>query len=237
MAVELLTYAEAARSLGITERSIRTYVRRGFLSTKAMSNARGKFIPAGEVEELRRSRTESNGSGPVSRQEILLMASRLRRLEFSVQTLLKLLDANTVPLSITPEYGKELHAACCAQMRLAKWELEEIAPWVDIFLRMDEHDFSVLSTATGDARPWVPFLRLCNAMSEEVAGQRDYASSVPLQETHRSLAEGRRRLRASAMLYEGAAAHGDTHALLRQDASVSVIDALDAVLGVKKISK
>jgi len=234
MAAELLTYSEAAKHLGITERSVRTYVRKGFLSAKTISNARGKFIPAGEVEELRRLRTENNGAGPVSRQEILLMTARLRRLEFSVQTLLKLLDANTVPLSITTEYGKDLHTACCAQLRLSKWKLEEVEPWVDVFLRIDENDFAVIAAATGDSRPWAPLLRLCVAMSESVVGLAEYAVSLPLQDAHRSLAEGRRRLRAAAVTYEGLRGHVDIHSMLRQEPAVSVVDALDAVLGVKK---
>lgn len=238
MAVELLSYAEAAKYLEITERSVRTYVRKGFLSAKTVSNARGKFIPAGEVEELRRLRTENSGAGPISRQEVLLMAARLRRLEFSVQTLLKLLDANTVPLSITPEYGKELHTACCAQLRFSKWKPSEVEPWVDVFLRIDENDFSVIAASTGDARPWAPFLRLCVAMSEAVVAAPEYVASLPLQDIHRSLAESRRRLRAAAVTYEGLTMHIDIHAMLRQEPTVSVIDALDAVLGIKKkISK
>lgn len=237
MATEFLTYSESARYLGITERSVRTYVRRGFLSAKTVSGARGKFIPATEVEELRRLKTETGGTGPVSRQEILLMAAKIKKLEFSVQTLLTLLDATTAPLGITPEYGKDLHSACCAQLKVSGWELSEIRPWVEIFLRIDEGDFATLSSATSDPRPWVPFLRLCTAMSEAVVAKKEYSASLPLQEAHRSLAEGRRRLRAAAVIYEGSTGYGDAHLLLRQEGSVSVVDALDAVLGVKKISK
>lgn len=234
MATEFLTYSESAKYLGVSERSVRTYVRKGFLTSKAASGVRGKCIPASEVEELRRLRTESNGTGPVSRQEILLMTAKIRRLEFSVQTLMRLLDASTAPLSITPEYGKELHTACCAQLRLSKWTLEEVSPWVDVFLRVDEDDFSVISAATGDMRPWVPFLRLCTAMSESAVAQPEYTSSLALQDVHRSLAEGRRRIRAAAIIFEGTNQTTDVHMLLKQEATISVVDALDAVLGVKK---
>lgn len=237
MATEFFTYTEAAKYLGVSERSVRTYVKGGFLTAKSMTGERGKFIPVTEIEELRRLRIETNGAGPVSRQEILLMATKINRLEFSVQTLLKLLDANIAPLGITPEYGKDLHTACCAQLKVSGWEPAEIAPWVEIFLRIDEKDFSTIAASTGDVRPWVPFLRLCTAMGEAVVAKKEYASSLLLQESHRSLAEGRRRLRASSVLYEGSNGYGDIHMLLRQEATVSVVDALDAVLGVKKISK
>lgn len=231
MSTDLLTYAEAGRHIGITERSIRNYVRRGFLSAKTKPGSRSKYVSAAEVEELRTLKSEQAGR-PVSRQEILLLSAKLSKLEYVVQTLLTLLDAKTVPLGISEEYGKQLLLAATEQLRRTNWEVEEIAPWLEVFLRIDEEDFSVLRRCTESQTPWVPFIRLCVSMTESVVATPAYSTSLSLQNTHRQLAEARRRLRASAIIFEGQ--HNPHAALLADIPSVSVVDALDTVLGIKK---
>lgn len=235
MSTDLMTYAAAAKHLGITERSVRNYVRRGFLQAKGISGTRGKFLSPAEVEELRVLRTEQSGTGPVSRQEILLLSSKVKRLEYGLATVLRLLDAKDLPLGMTPAYAKELHAACLLQLGRSGWSAEEIAPWTEVFLRTDEDDLETLVSATGDHKPWVVLLRVCQTMTTDVVNNGSYSTSLGLQDMHRALAEGRRRLRASALVFEGRRSHGpEIERLLLSDAPMSVVDVLDRVLSIKK---
>lgn len=235
MSTDLMTYAAAAKHLGITERSVRNYVRRGFLQAKGISGERGKFLSPREVEELRVLRVEQTSSGPVSRQEILLLCAKVKRLEHSMATVLRLLDAKDLPLSMTDSYAKELHAACLLQLERSNWAVEELLPWTEIFLRVDEDDLETLSAATGDNSPWVAFLRVCQAMTVDVVANSSYATSLDLQDVHRSLAEGRRRLRAAALIFESRRRHApEIEKLLMGEATLSVVDALDSVLSIKK---
>jgi hypothetical protein len=229
MATTVLTYKEAANHVGLTERSIRNYIRRGFLTPQRIAGSRQKFLLAADVEELRSLRAEQAGK-PVSRQEILLLTARVAKLEYTLQTVLTLLDAKTIPLGITSEYAQQLHQAATDQLRLTAWSPEEIVPWVDIFLRIDENDFIIMREVIRNGTPWVPFIRLCTAMSESVVRAGAYASSLQLQDIHRQLAEARRRLRAAIVVYDGLQNGGTS--LPTQ--SVSVVDALDSVLGIKK---
>jgi hypothetical protein len=235
MSTDRMTYATAAKHLGITERSVRNYVRRGFLQAKSISGMRGKFLSPTEVEELRVLRMEQEGAGPVSRQEVLLLTSKVRRLEYSMSTVLRLLDAKDAPLGMTPSYAKELHAACVTQLSRTGWAVEEINPWVEIFLRIDEEDLTVVAKSTEDSKPWVALLRLCLAMSTSVVSEETYQTSLALQDVHRSLAEGRRRLRAAAVIFEGSKGHAtEVSTLLSQETPLSVVDVLDRVLSIKK---
>lgn len=231
MSTDLLTYAEAGRHIGITERSIRNYVRRGFLTARTKAGSRSKYVAAAEVEELRLLRNEQAGR-PVSRQEIMLLSAKVAKLEYTVQTLLMLLDAKTAPLGISAEYAAELYQTVLAQLKRSKWSEDEITPWADIFLRIAEDDFTLLKQVSADPRPWSPFLRLCAAMTTSIVADPAYNSSLVLQDLHRTLAEARRRLRAAAVIFEG---QHNTHGALRVvENATTVVDALDSVLGIKK---
>lgn len=234
MSTDLMTYAAAAKHLGITERSVRNYVRRGFLQTKSISGTRGKFLSPSEVEELRVLKTEHAAAGPVSRQEILLLVSKVKRLEYGMATVLRLLDAKDAPLCITPEYAQELHAASLLQLNRAGWSVEELEPWTEIFLRIDEDDLETIASATKDHKPWVLLLKVCQTMTTDVVNNNTYASSLGLQDVHRALAEGRRRMRAASLVFEARRSHSPEIDGLLRDAPMSVVDVLDRVLSIKK---
>lgn len=53
---ELITRAEAARRLGVTTTTIDTYRARGHLGTVRASIGRRTWIPAADVERVRRAR-------------------------------------------------------------------------------------------------------------------------------------------------------------------------------------
>lgn len=192
-----MTIPEAARYLGVTDRTIRNYIRQGLLSTSRIAGKREKYLRAEEIEELRVSLTE--GKHLIPRREISALSARVRRLEAQLEVVLRVLDARVEPLKITPAYAKDLIAACKTKLMQAGWTQAEIQPWTEIFLRVDEDDLDIL--AADCEKPWALFLRLCAAMTAYVVADAAYETSLELQSLHRTLVEGRRRLRIAALLH------------------------------------
>lgn len=230
---QTLALDEAARRLGISTRTLREYVKSGYLSIVKQGNH--KRLDPLEVEEFRKARQET-GKGIVARKEVLELRARLRRLETDMAAVLRVLDTRDAPLRMGAGYAQELHAACAQQLALGTWKPVEIEPWIEIFLRVDEDDFQAISEATSDRKPWKAFMSLCVAMSAAVVGYPDYTTSLELQGIHRRLAEGRRRMRVAALCH--AEMHGsldtDVRRLVLSDMPVSVSDTLSAVLQRKR---
>jgi len=224
-----MTLEEAARHLNITTRTLRSYFRIGILNPAVRPGLRGKWLRPSDV---RLNKEEIGRPSPMRRQEVLAMQARMTRLENQVAVLLRLLDAKDAPLAVNETYARELHATCQSQLEQTNWDLATINGWAEVFLRVDETDLETMARAAGDARPWVPFLRLCLTMNAHVPARPEYAHSLVLQETHRLLAEGRRRLRAAATCYEGLKNY-TAHPLLA-DVPISVLDVLERVVGNKK---
>jgi excisionase family DNA binding protein len=214
-----VTIPEAARYLGVTDRTIRNYIRQGLLSTSRIAGKREKYLRAEEIEELRVSLTE--GKHLIPRREISALSARVRRLEAQLEVVLRVLDARVEPLKITPAYAKELITACKTKLTQVAWTLSEIQPWTEIFLRLDEDDLDVL--AADCEKPWALLLRLCAAMTACVVADTAYETSLELQSLHRTLVEGRRRLRVAALLHVERSGASDP--LLNQR-SVSIGDAI-----------
>ena len=179
MASETMTIPEAAAYLGVTDRTIRTYIKNGLLS--ATRHGRSKKLRPIEVEELRVDLQSNNIRTVMGRKEMLQLRAEVRRLSAQMEVVLRVLDTKTEPLSINEGYSKELHGLCLAQLSASTWMPAEIEPWLEIFLRIDEADFEVMAHATDDPKPWLPFLRLCVAMTARVVSIDSYATSVDLQ--------------------------------------------------------
>ncbi len=192
-----MTIPEAARYLGVTDRTIRNYIRQGLLSTSRIDGKREKILRAEEVDELRGSLSE--GKHLIPRREISALSARVRRLEAQLDVVLRILDAKVDPLKITPTYAKELIAACTAQLLQPSWSQAEVQPWTEIFLRLDEDDLDVLAQEC--EKPWALLLRLCVSMTAGIVADAEYETSLELQGLHKTLVEGRRRLRVAALLH------------------------------------
>lgn len=223
-----LSFEEAARYLGVSTRTVRNYVRSGLLVPR--TRGRRKFLVGNEVESLC---TELRTVGqPLRRSEVVDLRSRLLRVEAHVDVLLRLLDARMEPLRMGAAYAKELYEAATGQLRRVTWDLSEITPWTEVFLRVDEQDLETIAKAVDDSRPWRTFLRLCLSMSTALVAAPEYATSLTHQTTHRQLAEGRRRLRISALCHMEL--HGstdrDVQTHILSDVPLSVRDTLERVL-------
>ena len=225
-----LSIEDSARLLGVSTRTLRTYIKQGFLSTsRGARNA--KWLDPVEVETFGRERVSSVGK-VWDRKDFMEMRARLTRLEQEVGVLNRILDTREQPLRMGPAYAKDLHAACGLQLASGVPSKVEIDSWTEIFLRIDEQDFAVIADVTGDRKPWVLYLRLCVSMTAAVVSDKAYMSSLDLQSTHKKLAEGRRRLRISGLchLELTGSADADVRRHLLASNPASVLDSIEAVL-------
>ena len=172
-----MSTAEAAAFLGVTERTVRNYTKKGLLSKIRAGGRVG--IPSEEVITLKED--FDSASPVVTRQEILRLRAKVKRLESHMEVVLRILDAKDAPLSLNPEYSKELYGYASGHLKRAKWSVAEITPWCEIFERLSEDDLTALSAAVGDLHPWRVFLRLCVAMIASVVGNPEYQTSLELQ--------------------------------------------------------
>lgn len=199
MAENDMTIREVADLLQVTERTIRNYVIEGFLGYHKVQGKRGKMFDPMEVQQLREELETSGQRTLVSRKEIRQALSRLTRLESQMQVVLRMLDAKNEPLGLNPEQAAALYETAYRDLGKGKWDLDEINAWVDIFLRLTEEDFNEMTTQ--DSKPWRIILKLCIAMTALVVKHREYETSLERQQTHKLLAEGRRRLRVAALCF------------------------------------
>lgn len=217
----IMSQAEAASFLGVTERTVRNYIKKGLLSKHKISGKTG--IPSEEVVSLSE---DMNSSMPVvSRSEIVRLRAKVRRLESHMEAVLSILDAKDSPLALSQAYAKDLYEFCQGHLKRGSWDPAEIGPWVEIFDRISEDDLLTLQKASSDPHPWRPFLKLCVAMMSFVVGLPEYSTSLEMQTLHRKLASSRRRLRVSSFIY--GEIHGDlTKELLNEFPVSSTNDVL-----------
>ena len=187
---------DAARLLGVTDRTIRNYIKKGLLSSQRIS--RSPLLDPVEVEELRLDL--QSGSPTLTKKEFLLLRSKVRRLESNMEVVLRILDTRSQPLGLTKEYSESIYMLAVEHLKKGQWSVEEISPWVEIFERIDEEDFGTMAEATGDRKAWIVFLRLNVAMSAYLLKRPEYSSSLEMQTLHRTLNEGRRRMRISGFI-------------------------------------
>lgn len=199
MSTSRFTLQETARHLGCSERTVRSYSRQGLLTQIRVPGDRRRFYDPAEVEELRAA--SERGRIAVSHAEFAAMRAQVRRLQATLDVVLRVLDTRNEPLGVTPDYATELLALALDQLRRGRWAPAEMESWSEVFLRLDETDLGVIATAASDGRAWLPFLRLCTAMAAALPEYADYKTSLDLQALHKKLAEGRRRLRTSAVIY------------------------------------
>jgi len=193
----MMTLQDAARFLSVTDRTVRNYIKKGLLSKE--KKGRSVYLRPEEVQDLKEDM--DSASPVVSRQELIRLRSKVRRLESHMEVVLRILDAKDAALGLSPSYSSELYTFAVAHTKRGAWETTEIAPWVEIFDRLSEDDFVVMAGQTSDIHPWRTFLRLCTMMMGFVVTRPEYAASLELQGLHKILASSRRKLRISAFIY------------------------------------
>ena len=191
-----ITIDEAARYLNVSTRTISNYISQGIITYHKKQGSNRKYIKAEELYELR----ESKASGDFSVKNFKKLQARVKKLEAQVTVLLKILDTTQIRLGIKEEEAVELFNAANTTLE-GEFTIEHAEAWLPVLLSIDEFDLEVVQKATKADKPWYPFLSLCISLIVFVTGRREYNTSLDLQLLHKELAESRRRIRLSALLY------------------------------------
>jgi len=198
----LMTIEDSARHLGVSTRTIRSYIAQHLLSTRQGEGSRRKWLDPAEVEELRKDQIEHCAATPGARKrETLELRATVRRLRAEMDLVLRILDVHEAPLRLDAAGAHTIYESAQAGLRKTNWALDELTQWAEVLLRINEEDLHVISAEAGE-RPWSVLLRLCVDLIVYVHGCPDYKTSLDLQVMHRRLTEARRRLRIAALCYE-----------------------------------
>ena len=191
-----ITIDEAARYLNVSTRTISTYISQGILSYHKKQGNNRKYIDTNELHDFKLAKE----SGEFSTKKFKELQCRVRKLEAQIDVLMRILDTKQMPLGLSTEEVVELHdtAYSCSHAALS---IEYAEAWLPILMRIDENDFSSIEQGLKTDKPWAPFLDLCIGLIVTVSTDKQYGSSLKLQSMHKELAEARRRIRLSALLY------------------------------------
>ncbi len=197
-----MTVEEAARHLGVSHRTVRSYIARDLLPTVRVAGSRRKWLLPDAVEELCKDQC---GASPSSigdvRRELLEARASLRRLRAEMDVVLRMLDVHESPLNLDATSAQKLHDTAIEDLRATSWTLDEMSQWAEVLLRLNEEDLRAVA-ATTRTRPWSPFLRLCVDMIVYASSHPSYKTDTEMQGMHRKLTEARRRLRVAALCYD-----------------------------------
>lgn len=161
MGTEFMSKAEAAQVLGVHERTIYNYLRKGILRPVAS----GRTIGVSR-EDVSRRVGDKNSPLPFTASKAFLsqLLARVTRLEQRVLTLEHILSVKRDPLRLSDAELLALHGAA-EEYGKEGWPAPVEETWGSIFLRADTDHFERLEALTGDRHAWRPFYRLAAKMA------------------------------------------------------------------------
>lgn len=216
-----ITIDEAARYLNMSTRTISKYISQGLVSYHKKQGSKKKYLDSAEIHDLKLA----NGESEFSTKKFRELQARVRKLEAQIDVLMRILDTKQLPLGLTEDECVELFTAAEASAN-ERLTVNHVDAWLPVLLRIDENDLSTIEKNIKTARPWVPFLDLCLSLIVFVTSHKEYNMSLELQASHKELAEARRRLRLSALLYleaKGPSIEVDKLALGAPDTTVEIV--------------
>jgi len=200
---------EAAKMLGRTVRSVRSYMKTGLL--RRIVDSKKVFIPRTDVEQLQ----VELGAGfpPMNRKTFNQLVAHVQRLEMDLVVLKRMNGVYDSPLRPTKEETSNLFQACVAALSAGSWTLSEISQWADLFEKMDDVFFEVLADNIGVSDPWRPFYQICVAQMKQLSSMEGYKSSLELQHLHSRLSIGLSTMRRVIMVWIEAGRSEKAHAV------------------------
>jgi hypothetical protein len=192
------TYKSAAKRLNRSQRSIYDYVAKGFIKKQVSDN--GTVLLSGEdVDQL----AEEIGTDlpALNRKTFFQLQSRLRRLEEKMVLVQNILQIYKTPLRPQGAEAFALHRSATDAIKEETWSQEEITLWTDLLLRFDEATLDTIGDTLKLNKPWEVFYLLCVNMMKFCSKQYDKKPDIVWQSLHSKLDEGRKNLRATALMW------------------------------------
>jgi len=194
---ELVSYNDAAKMLGRSTRTVKTYVQNGLLRRIQQGKAVG--IPREDVDLL--AVDIGAGTPPMNKKTFFQLVSRVRQLEAAVAVLQKATNIGFSPMRPDKEAAVGLYEAVVKALAAGYWSVQELGAWIGLYEKMDEVFFDTIAQSTGDTACWRPFLQLCTAQARLVSEMPDFNISLPIQHLHAQLCAGLKTLRGVALVW------------------------------------
>jgi hypothetical protein len=183
----------AANRLQRSKRTVHTYVNQGFIR-RITEN--GKVVLL--LEDVEQLAVELGTDTPaLNRKTFFQLSSRVKKLEDEMNAVKHILEIRDAPLRPSELEAKGLYAAAAESLGRRKWSIDEMRLWAEQFERMDEVTLDTFREALGEPKPWQLFYELCLEMMKTLSSE----TSLECMALHRKLDEGRKKMRATIVMW------------------------------------
>lgn len=195
---EYLSRTDAARTLGVTTRTLTNMVRRGVLTPKYLDRQKAQVFLKIEVRAVLAAQEGARVNVREVKALALAALSTARRAEARLEAVYAHLGIDVVPLDRDPAsvrhlYNETRQAITRNQLYSPDW----LRFWSGVFFGIDDTYLELVATLTGDTQPWKTFYDFSSAVMREVYAEND---SVLTSATHR-FQMARTHLRQVCYLY------------------------------------
>lgn len=197
MGSEKVDQAWAANRLNITTRTVRNYVKSGLLKQYIEGNK--AVYDRDEVEQM--AIDKGSDAPALTRKTVFELTARIQKLEQDMEVMRRALEIQNAPLRPVGAEAVQLYQAACGSLGVGKWHPDEIQMWTTVFDRLDDVALRMIAEAAVLDKPWEVFFQLCIAQMNYLALVKDFKTNLGLQLLHKRLDEGRKKLRASVLIW------------------------------------
>jgi excisionase family DNA binding protein len=150
LGMDFFTYEEAAEALKVTTRTIKNYIKKGYLTRIKVQG-----LSRVTKESVQRKKLESGIEGPAFNRftmtahdlSIKQLQERLALIEF-------ILGIKDTRLNLNKVTASGLYNAAKGMIAKKHWEFSEIEYWCKIYAGLNEEDLTVISEVAVTSRPW-----------------------------------------------------------------------------------
>ena len=160
---EYLTIADTAKELGVTERTVRNYIRHGYLST-VRTKKNTQLVSRKDLRKMIEAKKGKRYNHGATINRVNLLEAEYAILRKQMNVLLRMNDMwdETESLNMKPRELAALHEQAYELLKNT-WSPADEEYWVEFFIRLKMHDLDAMSELV-EEHPWRPFYALCQAM-------------------------------------------------------------------------
>jgi hypothetical protein len=194
---EFYTIPETANRLGCCQKSVRNYIKKGFLSIQRSN--RVTLVLKEDVDQL--AIDQGRDAPAMNRENWFRLNARMEKAEHELFTIKHILEIRSEPLRISPLECKQLYQLSIEYLTKNPWTPEALELWAGYFEKMDDVFLQDLAMANQNQQAWQPFFKLCLAMRRQVEEGLAQKPTIPLQALFMKLDEGRKKLRGTVLMW------------------------------------
>jgi len=169
MSEELITRTEASKILGVTERTLFTYLERGYL--KKVVKQKRIYLVKSELEQLKEA--IQNPLQIVDKLLFLKLQLQIKEQQADLDTIKRILNLYYEPLEM-PDFSILSMYKTAERLDFETWESNWEEDWAIFVLRLREEDLLQLERITNEEHPWEPFHKLLLVVQGVLEKRNDY---------------------------------------------------------------